>query len=1150
MQLELNKELFRMSKYDFLINQDPKYTTLQLYPQLGICEREIGLITELFESYIDNEKIFINIGIRCSGYIPIQMIKKCNNVYIINENIELEQMENLNINLEKHDPNKKVKIINKLTELNIMNSDATIIFKLENIVDSEILKQVEKSNSIILSNNKLTLSNHKEYKLLASAIYIYITNSKIDSFEKNFRYYLESNNLNYNNLINLCMIVKNAGDGFKEILEKNLQYIDRWTILDTGSTDNTIKIIKDVLKSKKGFLYQEPFINFRESRNRCLELAGTSCKYTIMLDDTYILQGKVREFLEYIRSDQFADSYNIFIKSDNSIYGSNRILKSDRQLKYIYRIHEIIQNKNNIVVQLPIEQIHIDDIVNDYMIERTFARKEYDLKLLLETLEEYPNISRTYYYIAQTYSALKMWDKAFEYAIKRIEHPDKGYSEEITESYLICADIARLEFKWDWDKCENLYMKCYINDPLRADALYALGMYYKILQPKRAFEYLKKGYELGVPVHVTSNLRYDIYNNLLPKALIELCYQLKEYNLGEKIAKKYLTIYSDDTMLSYYKIFNLLNLNIPIDIKKDNKNIICFVSYNSFNDWNGESIYTEGLGGSETFIVELSRNIAKMTNFDVYVFCNTKEECKIDNVKYKKIEKYINFINTHKIHTCIISRYSEYVPVTCENDINNIYLVLHDLIPSTNIIPMNDKIKGIFCMTDWHKKYFLNIFPMMEKKTFIISNGININNYPNKNINKKKNSFIYSSTANRGLINLLKMFPKIKEKIPDATLNIFCDLNHKWVKSTANYEISLIEKLLEDQKEYIINHGWVKKDILTNFFIESEYWLYPCTFQETFCVTALEAASSCTLAVTNDLAGLTDTVGDRGIIIKGNPITEEWQEKAILSLIEIVNNSIKKNELITKNRIWAEAKDWTIITQDFINNYLKYNNELIKYYKPIEENIKYLSDMFSGCKKVLEIGPGKQQFPLSTHFVDHINNHNLDNFYMLDITQQKLPFTDNEFDLVYCRHVLEDIHNPEFVFNELYRVAKIIYIETPSPLIESTRHIDGTSPYYRGYIHHRYLIWVNNNQLNFLPKYPIIEYINIDSNKKIKDPYYWNTYFIWDKTNGIPTINYLKHDIDYNLHTHYETIVNSSIKESLASIKSYKKQIKTFNKVI
>jgi SAM-dependent methyltransferase len=215
-----------------------------------------------------------------------------------------------------------------------------------------------------------------------------------------------------------------------------------------------------------------------------------------------------------------------------------------------------------------------------------------------------------------------------------------------------------------------------------------------------------------------------------------------------------------------------------------------------------------------------------------------------------------------------------------------------------------------------------------------------------------------------------------------------------------------------------------------------------------------------------------------------------------------------------------------------------------KYYEPLHENINYLCNKFSYCKKVLEIGPGISKFPLATHFIDHIDNLLLPNVIVMDITMDKLPYQDNEFDLVYCRHVLEDVDNPAFVIKELIRVSKIIYIETPSPFAEVTRYIDGSSPYYRGYIHHRSIIWVHHGTLKILQKFPQIEYINIDNyDDKLKNPYYWNTYFIWDKINGDPNIKILKYDVDYNIHSEYEKMIKQAVNECEQSIKIYIEQV-------
>jgi hypothetical protein len=908
----INKEKFYVNDNEFLEDIIEQYSTLKLYPHIGVLEREIGLIRDIAVIFKYHEPTFLNIGLSHGGFLPLKLIDYFNKMYVVTT--DSYHINNLKQNMELYDQYHKIKITDG-TDLNTDNQ-----FNIIKINDKNVNGQISLNNhTILLAYSLFNIENFKHYKLSNSDLIVYIPNEFSDTFEFHFRYYFEGDELNYNNLIHLCIMVKNAGNGFREVLEKNLPFIDEWTILDTGSTDNTIEIIKDVMKNKKGKLYQEPFINFRDSRNRCLELAGKTCKYIIMLDDTYILKGNVKYFLELIRSDQFADSYNIFINSNDCIYGSNRILKSDRDLKYIYKIHEIIRDTDNIVVQIPMDKMYIEDLQSEYMQIRTKSRKENDLQLLFETLEEYPNVSRTYFYIAETYCALEIWDKAFEYAMKRINAPVKGYTEEITESYLICGNIAEQEFKWEWSRCEELYLKCYESDKTKADPLFCIGAhYYYANNYIKAYEYLKHAFELGISKTSTSNLRYELYDKMLPYLLTIVCYKVNDYELGIKAVEKYLQKYKDDIIKAYYNIFKLLDIN---ERTSKNNNIVCFVADGGFKKWSGSSINNEGIGGSETYIIELSRNIAKLSNSKVYVFCKTNKEEEFEGVKYRDISNYIKFIKNHKINTCIISRYSEYIFPTLKNDVDNIYLVVHDLIPSGNIIPYDPKFKGILCMTEWHKEYFINLFPSFEDITTVFPNGINIDQYPT-NIVKKKNTFIYSSFANRGLINLLKMFPKIRAKIPDAELHVFCDTKNNWVRSVANDEMDQIEKLLELQSEYVINHGWVSKTILTKYFLESEYWLYPCTFMETFCITALEAAASNTLAITNDLAALKNTVDGRGIVIPGDANTEEWQENAINEILNIIDEKEIKDKLLQENRLWAEKHDWKNITLEFIKKYI------------------------------------------------------------------------------------------------------------------------------------------------------------------------------------------------------------------------------------
>jgi predicted O-methyltransferase YrrM len=276
----------------------------------------------------------------------------------------------------------------------------------------------------------------------------------------------------------------------------------------------------------------------------------------------------------------------------------------------------------------------------------------------------------------------------------------------------------------------------------------------------------------------------------------------------------------------------------------------------------------------------------------------------------------------------MISRFSEYIPVsTINNNIENIFLILHDLQLSGNIIPIDPKIKKIFCLTEWHKTHFLQYFSRFSDITHSLNYGIDFTNFTSTNFMKKPFSFIYSSFANRGLLIVLKMWWKIVDKYPNATLDIFTDINNKWVNTYYPEEIQQIRELLDKYSgscsQSIKIHGWVNKKTLASYWKQSQVWFYPCTFKETFCLTALEAAITKTMVITNDLAGLQETVGNRGIIIPGDSSTIEWQDIALNKIVDYLDNPHIGKNMIEQNYEWALQHSWKQITETFLSNHVE-----------------------------------------------------------------------------------------------------------------------------------------------------------------------------------------------------------------------------------
>ena len=909
-KITLNGNDYNVKPNEFVIEPHIEYNNLKIYPKVGYLERIIGLLNDITENNTDSTLLVI--GWTHGGFIPIG----CSKVY---KTVIVKTDEPL-INLPKN------------IEVNIDLAEPYVIY-----VDDNNFDEQKYNNSYILCNSKtmLNLRNVMKINLEDTDLLLYIPITKFNEFYSKFWYYFDDDRkFKYDNLIHLCIMVKDGGPLFEKVLTENLPIIDRWTILDTGSTDGTQDIIRKVLKNKKGRLIEEPFINFRESRNRCLDLAGKSCKYNLMLDDTYVICDDLRKFLNTVRGDQFASSFSLLIKSADSEYYSNRITLSERNHRYIYTIHEVIQfegNKENVVI--PKRASHIEDYRADYMEKRTMDRKKYDLKLLYDMVEEDPTNPRHYYYLAQTYNLLENYEKSAEWFKKRATTELKGHNQEVFDSWFELARIYNFKLNKPWEECKKFYEESIRVEPTRPEGFYFIGVHYYLEGDKKtAYEYFQKAFALGYPIHAQFSLKPTLSFHFLPKFLAELCYEFNNPQLGIQACDTFLKMNKPNSdhyqvMVSWSNIFKKL-VNVPTISTlplRHKKPLLVFVADGNWNAWTGRDILTKGMGGSETYIIEIARWVQAEGRYNCIVFCNCSNQEIFEGVQYLSLDKYAEFITKNEINTVLISRFSEYIPMTLNNNIKNIHFVLHDTSPSGIIIPIHSKLKKILCLTNWHSELFLKTFPQFRDRTEAFSYGIDTKLF--KPDNKIKNSFIYSSFPNRGLLPLLQMWPNIKKVIPDAILNIYSDINGEWVNKVAKEQMNEIKKILKEGLQDVKVIGWVSKAELAVAWSKADIWLYPCIFEETFCLTALEAAATKTLAISCPLAALEETIGNRGVLIPGSPLSKEWQESAINKLIEIISDKHRRDELIERNYTWAQKTSWEHRGKEFINKYLDKDKE-------------------------------------------------------------------------------------------------------------------------------------------------------------------------------------------------------------------------------
>jgi SAM-dependent methyltransferase len=224
---------------------------------------------------------------------------------------------------------------------------------------------------------------------------------------------------------------------------------------------------------------------------------------------------------------------------------------------------------------------------------------------------------------------------------------------------------------------------------------------------------------------------------------------------------------------------------------------------------------------------------------------------------------------------------------------------------------------------------------------------------------------------------------------------------------------------------------------------------------------------------------------------------------------------------------------------------LAFTNADTKPWHAFPHVLQYVLKLAGNGQRILDVGPGYAPFPLATHVVDFRTVDLPDVVSVsMNLRMARLPFEDRFFDFVYCRHTIEDMDDPSLLLEEMKRVGKRGYIETPSPLSELCRGIDGNSPPWRGYVHHRHFVWVENDTLCLLPKLPHCEFLSLNDAKIVsllrRRPELANAYLYWEgdfKVRFVSDENLVKFHLRESIPSYQELVVAAADRGIISSLR-------------
>jgi glycosyltransferase involved in cell wall biosynthesis len=366
------------------------------------------------------------------------------------------------------------------------------------------------------------------------------------------------------------------------------------------------------------------------------------------------------------------------------------------------------------------------------------------------------------------------------------------------------------------------------------------------------------------------------------------------------------------------------------------KRHIVFWLGKSHSTWNHRKALEEGCGGSELAAIHLSQNLAAL-GFQVTMYADIEETdpqglnpwwCRYDD-----------FELSSRVWDCdllISSRCPSFVGAR-KRALHGkpSWLWMHDLhVGADWEHHLSLNFDKVVCLSKFASHRLCAYYPKVdERKVLVIPNGIDLGRFPVNaeqpfaaqhvrwRAREEPLRMIWSSCPDRGLDVVIGLQPALRAEFPNARLEVYGDLS-AWLSKVEDIgsedQISFARKLMRKIGELDSHHlgaefcGKVGQQKLARAFSRSHVWFYPTSFEETSCITAMEAQAAGTKIVCTSTGALPETAPN-AVFVSAPSATRTWQmvAVAVIRATMVVND----DEALLKSRAdlttWGEvASSW------------------------------------------------------------------------------------------------------------------------------------------------------------------------------------------------------------------------------------------------
>jgi len=348
--------------------------------------------------------------------------------------------------------------------------------------------------------------------------------------------------------------------------------------------------------------------------------------------------------------------------------------------------------------------------------------------------------------------------------------------------------------------------------------------------------------------------------------------------------------------------------------------VLDLVIYTEGLPFDGATPFERSLGGSESAVVFAAPELAGRGQ-RVRVFCRCERPGEYDGVGYRDLTDFPAFLESGSCDVFICCRHLRGLAAPVRSKVNVVWN--HDIIlkdGARQLMSLMYKVDRVLVLSEFHKSQFQRHLTVPDDRYVVTRNGVDLELIDEaiRGVQRDPKRLLYTSRPERGLDLLLGMWPELKRRLPDVSLAIAHYENPGADAQMADY-LQALRRTAERLPDVKILGPLTKRDLYGEI-ASSALVVYPATFPEVSCISALEAAACGTPMIASRYAALKETVadGETGVLVPGDPHDEQYQTRFVEAVAALLSDDDRRAAMgVAARRRVEERHQWRDIVAEW-----------------------------------------------------------------------------------------------------------------------------------------------------------------------------------------------------------------------------------------